>query len=227
MAVHEFATYNHPIERYVYADCSARMAATGFSTSDVGKIAFQTDAAAYFRLTASTPAWLLEGTMDNTDIAAQGSMTANTRAYITGSSIRCGKLLVGTSFQWRVSLTKTAAGTGTTTFDIAVGTAGTTADTARLTFTGPTETGVADTMEAVIDAHVRVVGASGIIAGTCRTANSASAGAAAGYKSNMIYIASSTFDNTASNLYVGLCLTPGVADVTTLNRAKAIAWNVG
>ena len=224
---HQEQTINHILENYVYADCVARMAATGLVAADVGKVAFQSDIAAYYRLTATTPAWLLEATIDNAEVAAQGSVTAGTRTYLTGSSIRCGKILVGARLRWIVSITKTAAGTGTTTFDIAVGTAGTTADTARVTYTGPTETAVADTLVLLIDMHVRVVSASGILAATFGAANTAVAGAAAGYKSNSAYVASAAFDNTANNLYIGLCITAGTADVTTVNRCSAMGWNIG
>jgi hypothetical protein len=61
---------------------------------------------------------------------------ATTRTYLTGSalSIPTGKLQIGTCFRWTMSVTKTNAGTALSTYDICVGTAGTTADTARVSF---------------------------------------------------------------------------------------------
>jgi len=203
------------------------MAATGFVSGDVGRLAFQTDQNAYYRLTATTPTWLLEASIENADTAAQGSVTAGTRTYLAGSSIQCGQLLVGSRFRWVVSITKTAAGVANTNIDIAVGTAGTTADTARVTFTGATETAIADTATIVIDATVRVVSASGIIAGAYQVNNTATAGAAAGYKANAAYVVSAAFANNTNNLFIGLCITAGTADVTTVNFVNAMGWNIG
>jgi hypothetical protein len=42
---------------YVYADASARAAATGFTADDVGKFARQTDNGSYWQLGAVTPTW--------------------------------------------------------------------------------------------------------------------------------------------------------------------------
>jgi hypothetical protein len=227
MSRHQDQTANHIIESFIYANSTARMAASGFVSGDLGRVAYQIDQAAYYRLTATTPAWIALASVEGSDTAAQGSVTAGTRTYLTASSIQCGKLLVGTRFRWVISITKTAAGTGNTNIDIAVGAAGTTADTARVTFTGATETAAADTATIVIDANVRVVSATGIIAGAYQVNNTAVAGAAAGYKNNAAYVAGASFDNTASNLFVGLCITAGAADVTTVNFVNVMAWNVG
>jgi len=227
MSRHQDLTANHILESFTYANSTARMAATGFVAGDVGRVAYQTDQGTYYRLTATTPTWIAENTIENSDTAAQGSVTAGTRTYLTNSSIQCGQLLVGTRFRWVVSITKTAAGTATTAIDIAVGTAGTTADTARVTFTGPTETAAADTATIVIDATTRVVSASGIIAAAYQLNNSAAATPTAGYKSNALYVASAAFANNTNNLFVGLCITAGTADVTTVNFVNAMAWNVG
>src|SRR6266516_6424110 len=71
---------------------------------------------------------------------------ASTRTYLTGSKITVpsGKLQIGTQFLWRWNMTKTGAGTATSTVDIAFGTAGTTADTARVSVTKPAGTAVTD-----------------------------------------------------------------------------------
>ena len=56
--LHRNATLNHKIENYTYATAAARVAATGFVTGDLGKIAYQTDDGSYWRLTATTPTWV-------------------------------------------------------------------------------------------------------------------------------------------------------------------------
>jgi len=227
MSRHQDQTANHIIEAFVYANSTARMASAGWVAGDVGRVAYQTDQGGYYRLTGTGPTWLSMASIENADIAAQGSVSAGTRTYLTGSSIQCGQLLVGTRFRWVVSITKTAAGTGNTAIDVAVGTAGTTADTARITFTGPAETAAADTATIVIDATTRVVSASGIIAAAYQLNNTAAATPTGGYKSNALYAASAAFANNTNNLFVGLCITAGAADVTTVNFVNAMAWNVG
>ena len=47
----------HVIHNYVYADATARLAATGFGAADVGKVARQTDNGSFWLLTAATPTW--------------------------------------------------------------------------------------------------------------------------------------------------------------------------
>lgn len=57
-ALHSAQTANHIIESWTYADAAARTGASGFVAGDVGKIAYQTDTATYWRLTAVTPTWV-------------------------------------------------------------------------------------------------------------------------------------------------------------------------
>jgi len=47
----------HVIHAYTYADAATRLAATGFVSADVGKIAKQSDNSTYWILKATTPAW--------------------------------------------------------------------------------------------------------------------------------------------------------------------------
>jgi hypothetical protein len=71
---------------------------------------------------------------------------AEARTYIVGSNvaITAGRIAVGTLFRWRFGMTKTAAGSAGSTIDIAFGIAGTTADTARVSFAKPAGTGAID-----------------------------------------------------------------------------------
>src|SRR5215472_15123594 len=59
MPLHAEQSYNHRLETWVYANASARTSATGFVTGDLGKIAYQTDTGEYYRLTATTPTWVI------------------------------------------------------------------------------------------------------------------------------------------------------------------------
>lgn len=51
----------HAPHSYEYADAAAREAATGFVTTDLNKWALQLDDGSYWRLTATTPAWVAVG----------------------------------------------------------------------------------------------------------------------------------------------------------------------
>jgi len=55
--LHGLSTAVHRIERWVYANAAARIAASGFVTADIGKVAYQTDTGVYYRLTSATPTW--------------------------------------------------------------------------------------------------------------------------------------------------------------------------
>jgi hypothetical protein len=51
----------HVPYQWTYANLAARLAATGFIASDVGKLAFQTDTKQLWILTATSPTWLAVG----------------------------------------------------------------------------------------------------------------------------------------------------------------------
>src|SRR5438132_10763295 len=63
--------------------------------------------------------------------------TAGADIYLVGSNISVPPQLVrvGSTFRWRLNVSKTAAGTAAPIYNIRVGTAGAIGDTARLTFT--------------------------------------------------------------------------------------------
>lgn len=46
---------------YTFADATARLAASGFTSTDIGKLALQQDTNALYLLTATTPSWVLIG----------------------------------------------------------------------------------------------------------------------------------------------------------------------
>lgn len=47
----------HPVHNYEYADSTARLAATGFTSDDIGKVALQLDDLSLWYLSATTPTW--------------------------------------------------------------------------------------------------------------------------------------------------------------------------
>lgn len=168
----------------------------------------------------------LEG-VNNFSTASQAP-TAATRTYIIGSNIKCnpGDLKIGTLFRWTIDLTKTGAGTATSTFDICFGTLGTTGDTARVSFTKPAGTAVADNGRVVIEAIVRgPIGGSGVVVGHFNlTHNLASTGHAAIPCVDVVTISSGFDVTTPTN--VGVCITTGASDVITIQMVIAEAWNL-
>lgn len=158
----------------------------------------------------------------NSSATAQ-AIAAATRTYLAGSALKVpvGGLKVGDIFRWVFSMTKTAAGTATSTIDIAVGTAGTTADTARVSFTKPAGTAAIDEARVVVEAVVRSVSATGVVVGILNlTHNLASTGHAQVPSVNLATV-SAGFDNDDEELYFGLCLTTGASDDITVNVVQA------
>lgn len=153
---------------------------------------------------------------------------AATRTYITGSNIAipAGALQVGTLLRWTFTMTKTAAGTAASTFDIAFGTAGTTADTARVSFTKPAGTAAGDEGRVVIEAICRgPVGAAGVVVGHfCLTHNLSATGHAV-IPCVDVTIISSAFDVTTPT-NVGVCITSGASDAITIQSCIAEVFNV-
>lgn len=186
---------------------------------DTDKILKTKDDAGFIRNLASL--W-------NFSTAAQ-SPAATTRTYITGSKVTVpsGKLQIGTVIRWTFDVTKTAAGTAASTYDIAVGTNGTTADTARVSFTKPAGTAAADNGRIVIEATVRgPLSSSGIIAGHFHmTHNLASTGHINEAAADVVTI-SSGFDVTVPNLFVGVCVTSGASDALTIQQVLTEVWNL-
>ncbi len=154
---------------------------------------------------------------------------AATRVYITGSALAIPptKMQIGTCFRWTFDMTKTAFGSATSTFDICFGTAGTTADTARVSFTKPAGTAAADAGRVVIEAICRgPLSASGVVAGMFTMTHNLAATGHAVIPCVNVTTVSSTFDVTTASLIAGLCITSGAADAITIQCVTAEAWNL-
>jgi len=150
------------------------------------------------------------------------------RTYITGSNIAipAGALQVGSIFRWTFDVTKTAAGIAASTYDICFGTAGTTADTARVSFSKPAGTAAIDNGQVVIQAVCRgPVGASGVVAGHFNLTHNLAATGHAVIPVVDVTTVSSAFDITTPT-NIGVCLTGGASDSVTLQLVIAEAWNI-
>lgn len=156
------------------------------------------------------------------------SVGAASRTYITGSAlaIPVNKVQIGSSFRWRISATKTAAGTAASTIDVCVGTAGTTADTARISFTKPAGTAVIDEGLYEIEVVVRSIGAAGVAVGQMTFVHNLASTGHATIPVVCVSTVSAGFDTTVSNLIFGVCMTTGAADAITIQLVQAEAWNI-
>jgi hypothetical protein len=167
------------------------------------------------------------GDFNNFSTASQ-SPTAATRTYITGSQVAvpAGKLQIGTMVRWTFNMTKTAAGTASSTFDVAFGTAGTTSDTARLSFTKPAGTAIADEGKVVIEMTVRgPLSASGIVVGEFSMIHNLAATGHATIPCVVVNIVSSAFDVTTPT-FVGVCITSGASDAITIQQVITEVFNL-
>jgi len=155
-------------------------------------------------------------------VAAQ-TPAAATRTYITGSAISIPPtgLRVGNVFHWKFNMTKTAAGTATSTFDISVGTAGTTADTARVSFTKPAGSAAVDEGWVEITAIVRTIGATGVMVGEFTLIHNLAATGHAVIPCVCVNTVSAAFDMTTADLIVGVCITSGASDAITIQQVVA------
>lgn len=110
-------------------------------------------------------------------------VVSGTAYYITGTAIniKTTTLQVGSSFTWRLWMSKTAAGTGTFQIRIYRGTNGTTSDTADVTQTiGAVQTAIVDSMWVDVTINITTTGATGAYFWTISPMNKAASAAGFG-----------------------------------------------
>jgi hypothetical protein len=155
---------------------------------------------------------------------------ATTRTVITGSHFHfsAGQLQVGTTLHWRFDMTKTGAGAASSTFDIAFGTAGTTGDTAQVSFTKPAGVANADEAWVDVDAVVKTNSASGVVLGEFVLYDNQT-GAGGHLASGKYIYAQSVTSGTFTTLTptdCELCITSGASDAITINQCECWATNL-
>ena len=158
----------------------------------------------------------------NFSVVAQVIATA-ARDFVDGSQllVPASGLKVGAKIRFVLDLTKTGAGSASGVFDIAFGTAGTVADTARVSFTAIAGTAAADVARVVIEAVVRSVSATGVVVGQfTRTHNLAATGFSTLPVDNVVTI-SAGFDNDGQELFIGLNITTGAGEIWTVQKVEA------
>lgn len=163
----------------------------------------------------------------NAAIAAQGAGFA-TDTYVTNSDliIPSFSMQAKSRIIWALSGSKTAAGVATPIYQIRIGSAKTTADTSRLTLTGPAQTAIADIGTLYIMLTCRSVGVSGVIQGTAwwvhRGTAASTTVSGVGFANDTtghVEGTSAGFDNTAlGGLFVGLSINGGGSAAWTLTQ---------
>jgi hypothetical protein len=155
------------------------------------------------------------------------NLTANAADTYIGSAFPiAGRIQVGSFFRFNIVATKTGAGVATPIYSVRVGTAGTTADTARCSFTGVAQTAVADTAWLSVEVGVQTYSASGVLAAGFRLDHNLAATGFANQQESIGSNVSSTFDLTAANLKLGLSINPGASGVWTIVSSTLSAHNL-
>lgn len=170
----------------------------------------------------------LIGVRDNFSTANQ-TINAATTALITGSTLAvpASKLAIGTVLMWKLTVSKTAAGTAANTFLVKIGTAGTTADATILTFTLPTATAVVDVAKIEIMCTVRgPLSASCILQGNLWLGHNLSATGFATIPNVCLNVTSGAFDATTANLIASVACTTAASTVLTFQQCSANSHNL-
>ncbi len=200
--------------------------ATSIPTPALGATSSFTDSDKNFK--TKNDAGFISSDITGWSVAAQ-TPAATTRTYITGSKVTVpsNKLQIGTMFRWSFNITKTAAGTAASTYDIAIGTNGTTGDTARVSFTKPAGTAAVDEGWITITAIVRgPLTSACIISGEFVMMHNGNTAGHATVPVVVLNTVSAGFDATVANLFVGLCITSGASDAITIQQVMSEAWNL-
>lgn len=135
------------------------------------------------------------------------------------------RIQAGTVIRWSWRSSKTA-GTATPIYTIRTGTAGTTADTARVTLTGVAQTAVVDNGYFVVEAAFRAVGAAAILTAHQALQHSLAATGFANVASPTTQGTSASFDATGANVIVGLSVNPGTAGAWVTELVTLDATNL-
>jgi len=169
------------------------------------------------------------GDFENFSTANQTGFATDT--YLVGSSILIPQSLVraGTIYRLRFDMVKTGAGTQTPILSVRFGTAGTTADTARLVFTFAAGTAAIDTGIFEVAVHFRTVGASAVAVGTANlnhhlAATGLTATGAAG--TGIILVTSGAFDSTVAASIIGASFNGGTSFSGTNVHVQSQLMNV-
>ena len=158
----------------------------------------------------------------NSNDGVAQALAGTTRTQIAGTQllVPASGLKVGARIRFVLSVVKTAAGTASAVFDIAFGTTGLVADTARVSFTKTAGTAAVDAGKIVIEAVVRSVGSSGIVVGSFQLTHDLAVTGLTVLPNTKVVV-SSGFDNDGQELFISLNATLGASDAYTFDLVEA------
>lgn len=161
--------------------------------------------------------------LTNESVASQTGFATDT--YLVGSNvlIPTGAPIVGTTYIVRWDVTKTAAGVAAAALNIRIGTAATTADTARLTFTWGAQTAAIDAgfYECAVTFRTVGSGTSAVLIGRATMTNNLAATGLSTAVKTVIPAASSGFDSTVANTYIGASWNGGSSAAHTIQLVRS------
>lgn len=185
------------------------------STPASGKMLVYPDSSAS-NWVQKTDAGRVEGDFSRSAVATQSGFAADTYVTNSGLILPSHSMQAGMVFEWKLAGSKTAAGIAAPIYQIRIGANQTTADTSRLSITGPAQTAAADDGILTILVTVRNVGAAGVLQGIA--AWNHELGTATGFGGNA-EATSAGFDNTAlQGQFVGLSINGGASAAWTINQ---------
>lgn len=148
--------------------------------------------------------------------------------YLAGSSVAIptGKIKVGTIYKCRFNVVKTGAGTAAPVINVRVGTAGSTADTSRVSLTLTAQTGVIDEGEVDVDIVFRAAGASAVAQAFARLRHRLVSTGLATTSNTFVSGTSGSFDITGAGLIIGLSVNAGASAAWTISLVSAELRNL-
>jgi hypothetical protein len=161
--------------------------------------------------------------LTNKSVAAQGAGFSSD-TYLTGSNVPCVNPTVGTRYQLEFDAAKTGAGTATPIIAIRVGTAATTSDTARVTFTFNASTANADVGHFHVDCMFRTVGSgtSAVLQGRASVVKGLTATTGiVNTVGQALQVTSGGFDSTVASTQIGASLNAGTSAAWTVQLVNA------
>lgn len=166
--------------------------------------------------------------VQNVSIADQ-TPAAATLTHLLGSLITVPPqaFYLGTSFQWTMPASKTAAGTAARTFHVRLGAAGSTADAIIATITMPVGTAALDTGVFTVIGTMRVIGGSASLQTIMNLTHAGGSAALGGFtavaiNSPVMVGTPTTFNSASSSIrYLTVTLTTGAAEVITFQNVIA------
>lgn len=163
----------------------------------------------------------------NASVANQSPGTGDT--YITGSDVVIpqGKVKAGTTYRCKFNVVKTANATAAPVISVRVGTAGSTADTARATLTFAAQTGAIDEGVFEVECVFRAAGASAIIQALGRLVHRlVTTGLNVTAVNTVVLNTGASFDVTGAGLKIGLSVNAGSPASWTISLVSAELVNL-